>query len=75
MHWVQYWHQEIIKKEKSQVRMQKQGATPYSARLQKMLLEGQGRMVTFNNVPQVHEGKAQGISHGKHSALPCKVLP
>lgn len=55
--------------------MQKQGATPYSARLQKMLLEGQGRMVTFNNVPQVHEGKAQGISYGKHSALPCKVLP
>lgn len=72
---VQYQQQEIIKKEKPQVQIQKQGTTPYSAALQKILLKSQGKMVRFNNVPQAHEGKAQGMSHGKPSAMPCKVLP
>lgn len=72
---VQYQHQEIINKEKPQVQIKKQGATLYSTSLQKRLLEGQDKMVTLNNVPQVHEGKAQGMSHGKHSAVPSQVLP
>lgn len=55
---VQYQHQEIINKEKLQVKY-KNREQLYSAGLQKRLLEGQGKMVTFNNVPQVHEGKAQ----------------
>lgn len=54
---IQHQHEGIVKKDKSQVQVQKWGAISYrDSRESSGILEGQGIIVRFN-IPQLHKGK------------------